>query len=390
VRRTGRYLALACWLVAACTSGPAPTPPVSDSPPPTLVATATPTGPLTSPLPTVAPPSATPIGQPSPSATPSGPTGLGWTAVALPVDPAYATVGVIDVTVRDGVFLAAGVGWRETDRIVEAHEPQFWLSPNGSDWQLVEDVDWPGGFIDTIGSWRGDYVAAGRLAGERAQAAFWTSADGRLWQQLPDHPSFEFYSDIPAGRDIVAGGVADLRVEGDELVAIGWLSCACPDEARDATIEWRTSDGLDWRRTEGPPIDFWQAPVPGGPGWLRIAPGGGAVEASADQASWTTAWAPPLGDGGSQPVAQLFALRERPGGYLAVGVLFGGGVGTPLAVSSSDGISWAQSAGWPDIDLAQGTLVDFAVSAELIVAVGPAGVPPQPFAWLHVPPAASE
>jgi hypothetical protein len=392
VIRSARLVLIGCLFGAACTTGPAPTPTATSSaspPTPTPTATVAPTtAPPTSPAPTASGPAPSPSDLPSPP--PAGPTGLGWEAIALPLDPAYQTVGVIDVTARDGQFLVAGVGWREDDKSVQLNEPLVWLSGDGRDWQLVDDLAWPGGHIDAIAAWQGQYVAAGRLPGERAQAAFWTSSDGRSWQQLPDAESFAFFAGIPDGRDIVAGGIADLRVEGDELVALGWLSCACPDQVREATIEWRTADGQSWQRTEGPPADAWQEPLPGGAGWLRIAPDGASVESSVDGTTWQTAWVPPADADGSVPTAQLFALRQHVGGYLAVGTLFRAGAGTPLAVSSVEGLSWQASAGWPDIDELAGTMVDVAATDDRLVAVGPAGLPPLPYAWLHTTAAAGE
>jgi hypothetical protein len=384
VAQTGLSFALAGLAVAGCLAGPTPTPPITASPAPS---TAAPTSSPVPPTPTVRP-SDTPL--PSPSSSPTGPTGLGWSAAALPVDGTYSTVGAIDVTVRDGVFLAVGVGWQEDDKGVQVNEPLFWLSDDGAAWELIGDAAWPGGNVDAVAAWQGRFVAGGYVGDERATAAFWTSDDGRTWERLPDQPVLEFFRGATEGRDIVAGGMADLRVEGDDLVALGWLYCACASEIREGTIEWRSSDGVDWQREDRPPEAGWQEPLAGGPGWLRIAADGSALEGSTDQLAWQTVWAPAGGPDGGPRTAQLFALRAYADGYLALGSTLAGEVSRPLAVSSADGLAWSLSAGWPAIDDLHGSMFDFAAADGLIVAVGQAGDPALPHVWVHPPIAAAE
>ena len=373
--------ALAAILLAACGGDP---PPIG-SPTPTASGTGSaPSQAPTTPPPTVAPTPSSATA--SPTVTPTAPAGLGWTASALPTSAEYSTIGVIDVAFLDGLFVAVGTGWQEDERGVQVNRPLFWLSADGRGWQLLDDVAWVEGYIDALAVWQGQFVAAGYVGDERASAAFWTSRDGRSWERLPDRPVLQFYRQATEGRDIVAGGITRLHSEADTLVAEGWLYCACGRELRDGAVEWRTSDGREWERRDLAPRDVEPATVAGGPGWLRIAADGSAIESSADGEGWQAAWTPPATDRGEQPSAQLFALAERPGGFLAVGVLHVDGVGRPLALASSDGLAWASSTGSGIEDL-DGALLDFAASPTAIVAVGRVGDPPAPYVWLHEPPA---
>jgi hypothetical protein len=297
---------------------------------------------------------------------------------------------VIGVAALDGRFLAVGVGWQEDDKGVTVNVPLFWLSADGREWTLAADASWPGGDIDVVGTWRGEFLAAGHVGEERASAAFWTSADGRQWQRLPDRPVLEFFSGATVGRDIVGGGIAAIRVEGDELIATGWLYCACERELREGAVEWRTTDGEHWQRSDGPAPEGWQQPVAGGPGWLRISVDGAAIESSSDGISWQPAWTAPVSADGDAPSVQLFALGPRPAGFLAVGAIVASGRSSPLAISSDDGLAWTRSAGWPAIDELEGTMLGFAAAPGGVVAVGPVGDPAQPYAWLHEPVIAGE
>lgn len=376
--RTALALGLAAVLVTACSTDPAPTP----SPTQTGLPTPTASG---QPAPTASSTPANPTPTtPGPSPTEPPAAGLAWTSIGLPFDDSFAVIGVVDVAVLDGVFLAAGVGWQEDEQGVQVNVPLFWRSADGRAWQLLEDT-WPGGYVDVLTTWQGQFLAAGYVGDERASAAFWTSADGQAWQRLPDAPVLEFFRGATEGRDIVAGGISHARSETDTVIALGWLYCACASEIRDAAVEWRTTDGREWQRSELAAGEDVAPPVAtAGGSLLRIAPSGTAIEVSPDGSNWQPAW--PAGAGGpaAEPAVQLFALAAWPGGLLAVGADLEGGVGRPLALSSVDGLSWARSTG-TGIDDVDGALVDFAASSTAIVAVGRIGDPAAPHVWLHLP-----
>lgn len=369
--------ALVVGLSTACGGDP---PPIATASPTATPTDGVPTAPPSSPTPpdgTSPPPPSVPV-DPSPSPAAE----LDWTPIALPTSADYSTIGAVDVAFGEGLFLAVGAGWQEDDEGVQVIRPLFWRSADGRSWEILDDVAWGDGYVDALTVWQGQFLAAGYVGDERASAAFWTSADGRDWQRLPDRPVLEFYRDATEGRDIVLGGITSVRVEQAELVAQGWLYCACGREIRDSAVEWRTSDGQEWQRRDLAADEVQPPRVEADTGWLRIAADGSTLESSADGETWQVAWTPPATDAGGQPTAQLFGLGRRPGGLLAVGVLFEDGVGRPLALASADGLAWTPSAG-TGIDDLQGALLDFAAGTRAIVAIGRVGDPPAPYVWLH-------
>jgi hypothetical protein len=248
-----------------------------------------------------------------------------------------------------------------------------WFSQNGRDWVLADTASsWAGRTVSQLVAWQGGYVAAGAVIDDpTGHVLFWQSSDGAAWTPLTDAPALAFVEGKPPATARLAL-VESLSVNADKLSAVGAITCGCESDQPIAVIRWTTSDLVHWIRQElATTFDlFASVPVEVDGTWVRAADW--ELEASTDKTSWHRVWPAELKD-----EIQILAVANTKWGAVAVG---GDGVGA-LMVSSTDGLNWIQSTGWPG--LLGGILQDVAGSDTTIVAVG--GGPSGPLAWVSPP-----
>jgi hypothetical protein len=191
-------------------------------------------------------------------------TAIGWTSVdarrwaltTIDATPGSLAVAIASVPGTGG-FLAGG-------RVAQA--PAIWSSADGTTWQrqavptLSNGAEWER--ITSVVAVTGGFIAAGSVGPELGdrRARFWSSADGRTWEAVPDDPAF-------AGAE-----VADILVVGGRFVAIGKLGTG---QRWTGSIAWISEDGRRWRRIDSPELAGGIAsalsPAPGG-GWIAGRP----------------------------------------------------------------------------------------------------------------------
>lgn len=222
--------------------------PSSAAPSPTIVATsAQPThdhsgepSPVATPQPTAV---ETPI--PTPAATPA-PTAR-WTPAAMFSDD-QGPIGVMDLVVWNGRFVAVGTTWVDGDP-----EPRLWQSADGRSWSQSEPNLGVGARVEVIApAPDGRLVALGTIGGsvqywsDPERAAAWATADGETWAQV----ELPFGAGGPGIYFQFAAGVAGfVATTGDDV--------------------WHSDDGSSWRQVyDAPRGTMVYEPVAGDEGWM--------------------------------------------------------------------------------------------------------------------------
>ncbi|MDL2334697.1 MAG: hypothetical protein QFC55_01525 [Chloroflexota bacterium] len=263
--------------------------------------------------------------------------------------------------------------------------PFFWISPNGSDWDAVNlSGSWAGGRIDEVINWNGQFLGVGVTSTNAdAHAAFWTSDDGRAWQELPDSPALAFFI-VPPRSSPDKVYIAHVEVDAGDVVAVGEASCQPYCDGLVAAVRWRSSDGVNWIRRElRRDYPDLRKPVRVGDRWVRIEDTRGALETSLDQQTWENAWRP-YWSPGDYYAAQIYDLEWTSFGLFAVGEINHEPTGDylPLVLNSTDGLTWTRLA-WPDLEPASPQFL--ASNDDLLVMVGYGGNPERPYVWLSTP-----
>lgn len=182
-----------------------------------------------------------------------GPGLVAWGKASMPGRNQFNDMGAVYLS-QDGrawvtVPLDAGVGPNDASEIqliasgpggllalggvccTNEERSALWQSPDGLAWTRLP---WPAGIgagtvMSLVGT-AGRYVAGGQLDGA---AVVWTSIDGIAWAPVGGDP-----------RGFGRGGVNDVAVAPEGLVAAGWLE---DEELWDGAI-WTSADGDTWQR----------------------------------------------------------------------------------------------------------------------------------------------
>jgi hypothetical protein len=301
--------------------------------------------------------------------------GESWSRVAEPSLGGPHAQGLEDLAVGESGIVA--VGW---DSSVGDIDAAAWFSVDGLTWEKVgDDVFAHEGHEEagTVLATDRGFVAAGfAVIGREADAAIWTSPDGRTWTRLDD----------PA---LGGGGtqrISSLVVGPQGLVAGGtnFLPTEFGVYQLDARV-WVSSDGTSWDAIDDATF--------GGPGWQYItsitagpdglvAAGGdilgrpgldndAAVWTSPDGRTWTRV---EDADFVSDRAQQISAITVGPDGLLAVGYDTGpGGDRTPAVWRSPDGAAWVRIADPGLTEPGHRWMSGVVMAASGVVAVGTDG-----------------
>jgi hypothetical protein len=274
-----------------------------------------------------------------------------------------ATAGSLANGVAIGESMIAVVGASGADAAV-------WTSPDGRAWQAVESADLrdPAQLsISTVVPWKDGFVAAGHVGSlvGPIRAAFWVSGDGRTWRRIADSPEF------------ADSRVADLTVRDGSLVAVG----AAGDAKRSTgAVTWRSTDPDHWERsaTEDPLDGTVMNSVTAGPGGIVAV--GSDIDAkhavawhSADGLTWTQApEATSLENHGLR--IEMRSVAWTAAGYVAGGhLLFGTQYPAAVVWTSLDGLAWSRAN--EPASFSQGKIQGIAAGGPGVVAVGSFGSP---------------
>ena len=235
-------------------------------------------------------------------------------------------------------------------------------STNGTTWQTIDDLDWPGGTVQRITDWDGAFLAAG-VGGtaDRPRLAVWQSPDGRTWRSLADLalPGSVHSPDMVTIRTAFA--------TESRIVIVGEIwpdPCTEGCDGPSAVRQWTSQDnGGSWHSTaldaeianHDPPIELDGVSV-------RMSRYWDGIEIRVDGQDWQTAWLPEDGH-----FAQPNQVRLTSFGLVAVGYV--GDQEGGLVLNSADGTTWTQSVGWPDLDGVT-MLTDVAGFGSRLVAIG--------------------
>ena len=163
--------------------------------------------------------------------------GVRWRRVADQGTFGGADFQVMNAVTAGGPGFVA-VGWSEYDPAADEANAAVWTSPDGRTWTRVpHDEDVFGvkgveGMLDVVAGSRG-LIAVGS---DWANAVVWTSVDGTEWTRLP-HDEAAF-----GGEQLIWA----LTVAQSGFVGVGYDNSS--EEGEHAVI-WRSRDGSRWSRT---------------------------------------------------------------------------------------------------------------------------------------------
>jgi molecular chaperone DnaK len=190
----------------------------------------------------------------------------------------------------------------------------------------------------------GDLVAVGLSLSLQPKA--WLQRAGQSWQEVPAPP------------DDQTATMADVTATPTDLVAVGWTG----DGTQRRPAVWTSNDGTTWR-LHAPAGDFaagtgitelTAVTVTANNTLLAIAvdrktdptDGDAAVYTSPNGDTWTRVAATGLSGPGPQSVERV--IRTTDGHLVAIGSALTGAHQGPAIWTSTDGVTWQQSASAPD------------------------------------------
>ena len=192
-----------------------------------------------------------------------------------------------------------------------------WVSPDGYEWERVDDTALEDGTVNALVAGGPGLVAAGyEWLGGDWTAAIWVSADGRTWERIED-------------PNLGDGQIEAVAAGGPGLVAAGYTYDS--GGSGDAVI-WVSIDGYTWERIDdralfgGPGQQEIHALAAGREG-LVAADWSGLLWVSADGYSWARVDASADFAGGT-----FSSLAAWEGGFVAAGSVDSGNWETDAAV----------------------------------------------------------
>lgn len=275
----------------------------------------------------------------------TSPNGRDWQRIENPPLPPAGEVHVL----RDIVSWAGGfatVGWHGLQG-GEFFETVVWASSDGLSWAEAATLPF---LADATTAGGPGLVAGGGILcyGCPEQIAIWTSADGAAWTEAPDPPESE------------NGSIVDVQAASAGLVGVGTVG----GTEGFAAAAWTSFDGVAWTRVPHEPhleTARMLGVTQGGPGMVAVGTRGNleiepAVWTSADGVTWASVDVA-LGSGSMEAVAET-------GGRL---VAVGNSAGRPAIWTSADATTWTATI---VEDVGQGFLNDIVATPSGVIAVG--------------------
>lgn len=279
-------------------------------------------------------------------------------------------IGVEGVTYGPAGFLAYGRVESRNDGQV----PAVWRSDDGSSWaRLTADDSFPrGARMRAILGADDGYLLGGVVYARTPRAAIWSSVDGSRWSRArgsQDDETFEIGGYIDTMEDPMSGGVSAFSLYpgpdaangmlADGVVAVGQACAPAIDREQWAWNgacegrQWRSSDGLTWKRGEMAQSRGPATAVTAVRSWLAVAAPicwgdcSSAILRSADGTRWEVAYGSPVGG----EIKALASMRGRLYAVVAVPETFPQGPATLALWSSSDGTEWTFTEAQPPMPL---------------------------------------
>ena len=300
--------------------------------------------------------------------------------------PAFSTsgpeLGMFDVAAGEPGLVAIGYAARPD------MQATIWFSPDGSSWERiplglagsgtdpgdflatrVNAVTWDGRSFVAVGEDRSDYNGS-NLAKAKAQAAVWTSPDGRTWIRDPHTPAFDVGGFVDTGEDPSSGGIHDVVAGPDGLVAIGTVCSNKPAGCGPAA--WTSTDEASWERAVMPSVPGWPTALAAtDTGYVAV--GGALVLTSPDGRVWTQQPLDPERD-----FRAVTTIDNR---------LYATSPGPTTLWTSDDGSEWVPAAhdGGPATGSGGPSDWRFAATPDTAVWLGRDGESDAPVAWVSVP-----
>jgi hypothetical protein len=287
--------------------------------------------------------------------------------------------GTTDVAAGPGGFVAIGHRGMPSTAI----EPVIWVSADGLSWQLAEmGRHFDEATLEAVSAGGPGFVIVGKVTHAAApRAAVWVSADGRSWERVPAGEAFDVGGYIEVGHRI-SGGMSRVAAyaDGSGLVAIG-TRCDAGGTLTDPgqmgggdtcrAASWTSADGIDWTQTAPDLETHWWLTSIAAMGDAVIAVGGTFESTGQPSAAVAlvsrdgTAWEATR----LENVPRLDLVVEVPDGVIA----FSTDERALRAWASSDGLSWVEITGIPQVEgLAVVDGIGATVVGERLVVVGSA------------------
>jgi hypothetical protein len=176
--------------------------------------------------------------------------GVTWTAIpstdATEVGPGPTTegpiIGMNDIAGGDDGFIAIGYVALDTVRAA------VWRNPEGTKWERVaDDPVFDDAHLSTVARTPYGWFIGGAVnEPDGPRAAIWSSPDGRVWQRAPDSTVFDVGGYMRTLTVPFTGGIRDIAVRDDTIVAVGHSRDANGENVAPAV--WSSADGQSWER----------------------------------------------------------------------------------------------------------------------------------------------
>jgi hypothetical protein len=178
--------------------------------------------------------------------------GRAWTQIPRssvlelgPVDIALRSngpdTGVVDIAAGPGGYVAIGISYEHPGSLATV-----WTSSDGATWTAVPGGPlWETARLRAVAAIDSRWIIVGEtFLQDGPRAAIWTSVDLATWTRIADGPIFDIGGYREAIRDREAGGISDVAVRGDDVVAVGSQCDGSGGQCQ--TAIWTSPDALTW------------------------------------------------------------------------------------------------------------------------------------------------
>ena len=154
--------------------------------------------------------------------------------------------------IAGGVDGFVAIGYRGIDGV--GVRAAVWHATDGTEWDRIDDVPAfenarPRTVLRTADGW---VIGGAVFEPDGPRAALWYSTDGRAWERSSDGPGMDIGGYFDTLSEPLAGGIRDLAVRGDTVVAVG---SSCDAQGTDCVpAVWTSIDGRSWDREPDVPV----------------------------------------------------------------------------------------------------------------------------------------